>query len=175
MAKVLFFGYGEYRNRSKLAQVIGHDPGEEVGAVLNGYILVYQSLKQIPENLRKFLQDVFGNDFKAYSIKKGNGLVSGVIWELEEKDLKTLKEWVFVGDWREMAEVVVTSSGGKEVTALTDKARDSQQFEKVIDGVDYEEFNNSRIPKIDYTKQEQYTQEQISKIRAWLSQESNRK
>lgn len=77
MNKILFFGYGANRSREKIKKVISKDPGEGIGAVLEGYVLVDQALMQIPEPPREFLRKVYGNNFKSYSIKKGAGCYPG--------------------------------------------------------------------------------------------------
>ncbi len=45
---MLFFGYGAYRSKAKMAQVIGYEPETEVGGIVEGYRLAYQVLSQLP-------------------------------------------------------------------------------------------------------------------------------
>jgi hypothetical protein len=175
MAKVLFFGYGAYRNKNKLAQVLGHTLGEGVGAVLEGYVLVYQTLNQLPANIGEFLRGVYGNDFKAYTIRKGSGVVSGIIWEITNEDLEIIKKWEFIplSPWREIVGINLKSSGGKEVKAFTEKAKDDQPATKITDGLDYEEFENIRQDpnKKQSNDNPYYTQQQIEKIKSWLAKQ----
>lgn len=169
MGKVLFFGYGAYRNKGKISQVLGHNPGEGVGAVLEGYVLVYQTIDQLPESLREFFRGVYGNDFRAYTIRKGEGVVSGMLWEINDEDLVTLKKWEFEGIWREVVEVTVKSSGGKDARAFTEKANGDQPFHEITDGLSYEEFENKRAVQNQKSSEDPYyTNLQIEKIKKWL-------
>lgn len=172
--KVFFFGYGAYRNKSKLAQVLGHAVSEGVGAILEGHVLVYQTIDQLPESLQEFFRNTYGNNFKAYTIRKGNGVISGMIWEINKQDLETLKKWEFVPEWREIVEVNVKSSGEKMVTAYSEKAQDDQPFHEITDGVEYEEFENKVIPKVDAAQKEYYTKQQIENIKQWLYSQTKR-
>ena len=172
--KILFFGYGANRNKNKLIQVLGHSVGEGVGAVLEGYVLVYQTISQLPEHLRNFFAETYGHNFKAYTLRAGEGVVSGTIWEIDEKDLEILKEWEFVPEWREVVEVIVLSAGGKEVQVLTEKSKDEFQFHEITDGVNYEEFNFPRLSKDDPKQELYYTKQQIERIKGWLEQQSKK-
>lgn len=97
MGKILFFGYGANRSRNKLRTLLNRDPGENVGAVVEGYCLGIQTLKQIPEEIKGTLKSIYGENFKAYTLKKGRGIVSGSLWEISTEEIEVIKNWEFVG------------------------------------------------------------------------------
>src|SRR5438045_1486957 len=118
MVKVLFFGYGANKNRRKIAQIIGRDPQESVGALLEGYVLSTQNLNQIPDPPKELLRNLFGNDFKVYTIIKGEGVVQGSLFEITEEELNKISQWEFVPIWRQIIEVNIKSSGNKQIKAF---------------------------------------------------------
>jgi hypothetical protein len=172
MDKVLFFGYGANISREKIKQIINRDPGNHVGAVIENYILCSQVLSNLPEPPQKFLQQIYGGSFKAYTLKKGKGIVLGAIWEVTLEELETIKKWEFVGLWREMAEVVIKSSGGKEVKAFTEKSIDKFPVAQVVDGLTYDPFGFKEKEKSVPTTDPYYSQQQAEKIKQWLAEQA---
>jgi hypothetical protein len=157
MFESLFFGYGANRSKSKIVSILGHEPGKFVGAVLLHFNLGVQKLSDIPEAAQRIMKEVYGNDFKAYSLTPGEGVVAKI------------KEWEMDGLWREIIEVEVMSSGGKIVKAFTEKSKDEFGISEVIDGIIYSEFDFERKEKIPNAEEDAYyTQEQIEKIKKWL-------
>lgn len=142
-----------------------------MGAILEGYSLYFQTLKQIPEPPRELLREVYGSEFKAYTSKKENSLIQGILWEIDTEDFNKLKEWEFIGIWREFVEVTITTSENLTLKAITDKTPESHPVEDRVDGLNYNEFNFVRIkkeaPKFkkDY---DTYTKVQIEAIKNWL-------
>lgn len=112
------------------------------GAVLENAYLAYQVLDQIPQPPRDILERVWGRNFKCYTARTGEGQIAGVVWELDEEDLKTLKEWEFIGEWRELVQVKVKASDGQELTAYTEKAPDTAPVKETVDGLNYEDNLN---------------------------------
>lgn len=166
--KKLFFGYGANRSRSKIKEIIGRDPGDPVGAIIEGYNLYFQTLKQIPNPAGKILRDLFGGSFKAFTIKKGDGLVGGVVWSFTDKDLEKMKEWEFVGEWREIVKVKVKSEDLYEVDVVTEKSIDSDNVENRVDGLLYNEFRFTARAR-DPDQDKYYSEQQIKKLRKLLS------
>lgn len=172
MEKKLFFGYGANRNRSKIRQVIGRDPGEGVGAILEGYSLYLQDMEQIPERVRADLQKIFGNSFKSYTIVKGKGFVLGVIWAITDEELEKIKVWEYVGEWREIIEVTVKSEDFYTVKVLTEKCIDTFPATKKVDGLYYNELE---LKELEITKEEDefYTKKQLEEIRKLLARHNS--
>jgi hypothetical protein len=169
MFESLFFGYGANRSKSKIVSILGHEPGKFVGAVLLHFNLGVQKLSDIPEAAQRIMKEVYGNDFKAYSLTPGEGVVIGTLWQISDEDLAKIKEWEMDGLWREIIEVEVMSSGGKIVKAFTEKSKDEFGISEVIDGIIYSEFDFERKEKIPNAEEDAYyTQEQIEKIKKWL-------
>jgi hypothetical protein len=108
--KIYFFGYGANRDAQKISKVLGKTPIYHIGAELEGYQLVYQTLDQIPDPPRKLLEAAWGNTFKAYTINQGSGVVGGVVWEFEPEDLVVMKKWEFDGVWRQFIPVKIKAS-----------------------------------------------------------------
>ncbi len=168
--KILYFGYGAYRNRSKVEQVIAHPRPEEIGGIAEGYRLAYQDLSQIPQKASDILRNVWGDNFKAYTLKRENGIVSGVVYTITEEDLVKIKEWEFDGLWRDIIEIEIKTSDGFVVKAFTDMAKPDQQVAGYADGLLYNEFAFIiKQEKENIRDQEYYTQQQLEKIRANLA------
>jgi hypothetical protein len=166
--KILFFGYGSNRSKQKIREALQRDPGQGIGAILHGFTLNVQSLNQIPPEVQKFFQQIYGNDFKAYTIKEGKGIIAGVIWQITNEDLEKLKKWEFVGPYREIIEVEVTTTYDEVVKAYTEKSLDSCPTTFVVDGLTYDVFAFAKQGAPDPNTQQYYTQEKISEIRKWL-------
>lgn len=143
MAKILYFGYGANRSSQKIFEILGKEPGGGNSAVLEGFNLYTQTLSQIPEKPRSILEKVWGGEFRSYTLKKGEGSVAGVLWELDEDELKKLQEWEFVGYWKEMIQVPIKTSSGETVYAVTEKVTDDQSVEGKVDGLFYENNINA--------------------------------
>lgn len=164
---VYFFGYGANRDYYKLKEILGKEPKGGKGAILEGFDLAYQTLDQIPEVPRSFLQKVWGDIFRSYTLKKGTGCVSGVVWELEPEDVEKLKEWEFVGKWREIVSVPVKTSDGRTIQALTEKAQDLLPTKEIVDGLNYE--NNLNNFKKRDTEADEYRLKELSELRKEIS------
>lgn len=165
MDPVFFFGYGANRNKEKIKEIIGHYPALELGGILEGYQLAYQTLEQIPNPPKEILEKIFGSNFKAYTLKKGDGIVEGTLWQVTEDEAKLIREWEYDGIWREFIQVSIKTAGNKEVRALTEKSNDTYPTIDVVDGLQYDEFLNTDLQ----TAQKQYYSEnQLNIIRAEL-------
>lgn len=170
MSKILFFGYGAYKSKQKLKEVIGRDPGEGVGAIVEGFTLHVQELVQVPKQAQDDMRRFWGNEFKAYTLRTGDGVVSGIIWEIEEEELVLVKEWEYDGLWREFIEVEVVTSALEKVKVLTEKSMDQFPTTFIVDGLLYDVFAFTRNEgKTDPNKNEYYDKQQIAKIKQWLS------
>lgn len=172
MGNILFFGYGANKSRSKIQQIIKRDPGTGIGAVLEGYTLNTQSLNNIPENPRKIIFQLYGSEFKSYSIKKGDGIVLGVIWETTPEELELIKDWESVGTWRELIEVDVKSSANQIIKVVTEKSHDTYPTDFIVDGLLYDVFAFTQKAASTEKRDTYYTQKQISQIRSWLKKQS---
>jgi len=91
MAKILFFGYGANKDVNRLKEILGKYPEGGQGAILENYNLAVQNLSQIPPLAQQILKRVWGNNFQAYTICRGNGFVEGRVWLIEEEDLEKIK------------------------------------------------------------------------------------
>lgn len=166
MDTVYFFGYGANRNREKLRQILGKYPELEFGGIIEGYQLCFQTLDQIPKGPKEVLQKLYGDSFKGYTLKKGEGVVGGAVFQLEKKDFEYIKEWEFVGMWRELIPVTVKTAGGKAIQALTEKAMNDTVISDVVDGLLYDEFSFVETKE---KQKEFYTKEQLTYIRQQLN------
>jgi hypothetical protein len=142
-----FFGYGVYRDKQRLADIIGKQPKGGYGALLSDFVLTVQKLSLIPEKARKIIQQVWGDNFKAYTLKKGQGLVAGVVWELDDKDIEKIKAWEHIDVWREIKEVTVVTHDKKTLTAITEKAHEDGPISEIVDGLYYDNNLNKHGKK----------------------------
>lgn len=141
-----YFGYGILREPTIINEILGYAPKYH-GAILENYDLGYQILDQIPEKPRKILEKIWGIGFKAYTIKAGQGVVAGVIWELTEQDLELIKQWDFVGSWREVIKVKIKLFNENIIDAITTKVYDEQEIKKYVDSIIYENNLNPQGKK----------------------------
>jgi hypothetical protein len=170
MDSVLFFGYDIHREGSLISQIIGRHPNG-IAAIIQGYTLCSQRLDQVPNPAQGILRSVFGDSFQSYTLRKGNGIVLGTIWELTDEDLSKIKEFEFEGVWREFFEVEVLSSGMKNVRCITEKVYDNQEILEVVDGLDYDLFLNKKSEQVNSEQLQKYTTDQIEQIKNWLKTE----
>ncbi len=164
MDSISFFGYGANRNHEKIKQIIGRDPGNGLGAIVKGYQLCIQTLSQIPKGPREVLQKSWGNNFKSYTLKKGKGIVGGTVWDLTDKEFHLIKEWEFIGAWRELVTISVQTANENEVTVFSEKAPDILPISQVVDGLLYDEFEFTNL-RDTQQKKEFYSKEQLEAIR----------
>jgi hypothetical protein len=162
-----FFGYGVLSDRYIIKEIIGRDPGVGKSAVVEGYQLAYQVLDQIPLQIRPFLEKVWGSAFRAYTLRGGAGVVSGRIWELTDAELIRIREWNFVGTWRELGETSAKTSTGEVIRVTIEKVADSQPITEVVDGISYEANLNYQGQRI---IAEQSREEELELVREQLIQ-----
>lgn len=164
MGKIFFFGYGANRDLYRLKEILGNTPEGGQGAFIEGFNLAVQNLDQIPPETREILRRVWGDEFHAYTLQKGDGFVEGRIWILDERDLEKLQQWEFVGDksWRELITTTATTSSGEKITVLTEKSREDYPVEKLTDGFNYE-MNINKLPKRYHSEEDEYKLELLRK------------
>ena len=171
MSQVMFFGYGGNRNRDKIKHVIKRDPGLGIGSIVEGYKLGTQNLNQIPSPASDLLRKIWGNQFMAYTLRKGSGIVSGILWEINDQELDLIKEWEFIGAWRELEKVKVKTSDGNEIDAITEKVSDIHPISSFVDGLNYTEFKLVDLQKAQEEQQKDfYTKQQIEAIKNYFAQ-----
>ena len=163
---ILFFGYGANRSNERLKDIFGKELEGGYGTVLEGYVLAVQVLEQIPSQAKDILQKVWGQDFKSYTIKPGKGIVAGVVWELDNNQLEVLKEWEFIGIWRELIQVTVTTFDQKTLNVMTEKSPDESSITEIVDGLNYENNLNKQGKRI--IEIEEYKIKEILKIKEEL-------
>jgi hypothetical protein len=169
-----YFGYGFLRDRKSIATVIGRDPGEGRSGVIQGYKLAYQNLDQVPEKIRPILEKSWGGEFKAYTLRKGQGIVAGTIWMLTDEDIKKIHIWEFVGGWRNSESGVATSNTGEQVNVMVTKVPDDQPVKEFVDGILYETRINQEGKRIYDQIISEHETETLSHIRLQLMELSGK-
>jgi hypothetical protein len=169
MTPIYFFGYGANRSKTRLRDILGHDPLGGKSAILSNSTLAIQTLDQIPDEPRQVLEKVWGEKFRSYTVKDGKGEVVGVVWQLDEHDLDLLKKWEYIGEWRQLAEVKVKTADGKEVKALTDRAPEGSLTKEVVDGLNYEDNLNKEGMKPETQEDDEYRIKELRKVREELN------
>jgi hypothetical protein len=180
MDKTLFFGYGAYKDKKRIEVIfrISGFTGDDLeieggfGARTDGYVLAIQNLQQIPEASRKSLMEVWGGNFRCYTIKPGIGQVAGVLWTLNEKQFQALKEWECDGVWREFVEVEVITTDQHKLTAFADKAINDNEVAQIVDGLNYESNLNLEGMKkrTNNDDSDEYRIQELQKVRTKLAQ-----
>lgn len=179
MNKALFFGYGANRDKKRIEEILkasgltGEDLSVEggYGARVDGMLLAIQNLEQIPDDARKTLSEVWGTNFRAYTLKLGNGQVSGVLWGLNEKQFEALKTWEHDGVWRKFIEIEIITTDQHKLKAFTDKALDDTHVVQFVDGLNYESNLNieGMKPTIE-PESDEYRINEIQTLREKLAQ-----
>ena len=152
MDYVYYFGYGANRDLEMIKAIIGSEPVWGKEAILQGYRLYLQSLKDIID-LKDFGQDdsfgartrlerKWGSDFKSYIIKKDqNFSVAGTIWKFSVNDLRWVNNWELVdlGWYKIVLDFVKTISGEKYLCYIQYLTENDKSGEDV-DGLHYETY-----------------------------------
>jgi hypothetical protein len=165
---IYYFGYGAGRDKKRMAAIIRHQPEGGLGAILNNYRLYIQKLDDIPEIPQKILSDIWGSEFRAYTVRKSQGRVAGVIWKLSALDIKRVKEWEFVGLWRELVQIEVDMYNGQVIKAITDVAAEPSSVSVVVDGINYQDnlnYNAIHENSVTNADDDEYRMKEIAKIR----------
>lgn len=165
LSTIYFFGYGSYRSKERVAEILGHVPFGGYGGIIDGYVLTFQTLDQLPAEPKEILEKIWGDSFRAYTIRPGKGLIAGVVWELTKADTKKIRVWEFDGVWREFPDVVVKTSDGRTIHALTDVALPNQQVKHVVDGLYYQNNMNAQGKK---SKKDEYRIHDTKRARKML-------
>jgi hypothetical protein len=145
-----FFGYGAFKDKDIFKEIIGHYPLVYFGGLISNFDLGYQILTQIPEKPRQILERIWGTRFRAYTLAKGKGIVTGNIYEITYDDFLLIDRWEFIKEWREFIKVEVTLFNGNKIEAYTTKTLDSQKIEELVDGINYETNLNPQGKKALY-------------------------
>ncbi len=178
MANVLFFGYGANRDKKRLEDVFQVEglSGEDLivkggkGARVDGSVLAIQTFDQLPEKIKESIKRTWGDTFRAYTLKSGEGQVAGVIWDLSEKQYEVLRNWEHDGIWREMKEVEVITTNQKKLKVMTEQATDESPIKEIVDGLNYENNLNKNGMKItrDSKDDDEYRIREIVRVREEL-------
>ena len=152
MDYVYYFGYGANRDLEMIKAIIGSEPVWGKEAILQGYRLYLQSLKDIidPKDFgqddsfgaRTRLERKWGSDFKSYIIKKDqNFSVAGTIWKFSVNDLRWVNNWELVdlGWYKIVLDFVKTISGEKYLCYIQYLTENDKSGEDV-DGLHYETY-----------------------------------
>lgn len=162
-----FFGYGVLSSRYVIKEIIGRDPGAGKSAIVEGFQLAYQVLDLIPSQARLVLERVWGPAFRAYTLRKGPGVVAGKVWELSEQEFIRIREWNFVGSWRELGSAVAKTATGEMIDVTIEKVSDTQMITETVDGISYETNLNIEGNKV---IAEQTREDELALVREQLSQ-----
>jgi len=179
MAKILFFGYGANRDKKRIEDIlkasalIGDDLKVDggFGARVDGMLLAIQNLQQVPEEAKKPLMEVWGSNFRAYTLKPGVGQVSGVLWGLNEQQFEALKTWEHDGVWRKFIEIEIITTDQHRLKAFTDKALDDTNVMQFVDGLNYESnLNIAGMKEAVGPENDEYRIKELQNLREKLAQ-----
>ncbi len=148
MDYISYFGYGANANPNRIKEIIGHLPEKKIGGLIYNSKLAIQTLNQIPEPAKSILKTVWGKKFLAYTIIPGNGLVTGIFWQLTPEEFSKLKDWEEVGGWRKFVPVEVTLYDGTVKHAITDQISSlDQPLFGCVDSIIYQYNLNENQPR----------------------------
>lgn len=143
---ILYFGYGAMASAELMQALLGKVPRGTPASVKH-HKLCIQEWSEIPLLTRAHLLDSWTpGDFQAYAIRGKRGVsVSGIIWELEQKDMDAVAAWNFHSHWYEPYQVFADVTGC-QVLAYTD-AVSNPNPERTANGLFYDPFLNAK-PKM---------------------------
>ncbi len=175
-----FFGYGANRSSDRLRQILGKEPQAGFGAIAEGFDLAIQTLDQIPKRAQDILRQAWGNEFKAYTLVPGKGMVTGVVWNLDEEDFKMLYAFEFIDLWSKFEVIKVKKFNGKLLEVITTRVLDNAPIAEICDGINYpNNLNGTFVGQVKNTtiqkNEDEYKVRQILKIKDELKHLSPQK
>jgi hypothetical protein len=155
------------RSKQRITDILLSTPAGGFGAVLEKYVLCYQTLDQLPEPPRELIRSAWGNNFRGYTVKPASqGLVAGVLWKLTQDQFQRLNKWECIGTWKKCVSVPVTAYDGKPEQAFTEMVTDDQEIFEIVDGLQYE--NNLNPREIKTVIDDEYRIKAMKEARAQL-------
>jgi hypothetical protein len=123
---------------------------------LEGYKLHLQSLQYAPNAAKKILTSLWGKKFEMYVLKKGKGMVRGVIWYINSKDKAAIRHWELVdAGWYSFVNGTARSHNGHTIKVITIAVK-NQTAGREVDGLKYKLF---------FGNQKSYKKKFIAKIK----------
>ncbi len=130
-------------NDELITELTGNPVSDREEAILeNGYDLVVQKLDQIPEPARKIIRGAWGENFESYNLAPGNGPIKGIRCRITEDQWERLADWEFEEfGWFKPTDVEIRNLvTGKVEKVKTMVMGDGQQFDRKVDGYDFNQF-----------------------------------
>jgi hypothetical protein len=151
--RLLYFGYGVNRDPKFLSTLLGVGVSDLSGqpATLQDYKLAVQRLDQVPDSIsdkapiqispRTILERNWKlGEFASYCVIPSRASqVSGVIWSLTPEQRERIRDWELAdfGWFKDCVGIAITNEG-KRLTVVTEKLGEGQDFDRIVDGLDYE-------------------------------------
>jgi hypothetical protein len=141
--KVYYFGYGANREPEMVYAITGRRPKVIGTAVLDGYRLGVQTLRQIPSagaNPRRIVHRAWGSAFRSYTIEADpESDVAGTLFKISLHDRHLLDTWELVAEgWYDKQDITVTlKKSGKAYHAETQVMGREQRPSYVVNGLNY--------------------------------------
>ncbi len=149
--KILYFAYGNNREPEIMQALTGNKKLVGHEATLKGYVLGVQRLDQVPKTRMpglpispyEAIKRNWDDKFESYVVKKGEGDVKGIVWELTPEERELVRDWELVdfGWYKDIKGKAVTKDG-REVDIQTEGFREGQEVDREVDGKDYPAFLN---------------------------------
>jgi len=147
--KILYFAYGNNREPEIMQALTGNKNMVGDEATLKGYVLGIQRLDQVPRTRLpglpispyEAIKRHWSDSFESYVIKKGEGEVKGMVWELTPEERELVRDWELIDlGWYKDAKGEAILANGKKVEIETYALGDNQEIDKVVDGREYNSF-----------------------------------
>ena len=147
--KILYFAYGNNREQRIMQALTGNKNLVGHEATLKGYVLGIQRLDQVP-NTRlsglpvspyEAIRRNWSDGFESYVIKKGDGEVTGMVWELTPEERELVRDWELIElGWYKDAKGEAVLKDGKKIEIETYVLGDNQEIDRIVDGKEYNSF-----------------------------------
>ena len=161
MDYVYYFGYGANRDLDMIKAITGSDPVWGKEAILKGYKLYLQPLKNIidPKDFgqndsfgaRTRLKGKWGEDFKSYVVKKDpSSSVAGTIWKFSVSDLRWVNNWELVDfGWYKVTLDFAETKDGEKYLCYVQYLTENDKPGEEVDGFNYETYINDKQEMLD--------------------------
>lgn len=147
--KILYFAYGNNREPEIMQALTGNKNLVGHEATLNGYVLGIQRLDQVPSSRlpglpvspQEVVRKNWDDSFESYVVKKGNGEVKGIVWELTPEERELIRDWELIDlGWYKDAKGEAVLKDGRKIEIETYVLGDNQEIDRIVDGKEYNSF-----------------------------------
>ncbi len=127
-----------------MRELTGKPIQDRKDAILPGYDLVIQNIKQIPAGAQRLVRNSgWGDDFRSYNLTPGEGSIRGYKCIVTRDQWERLKDWDLVDfGWftEKEVKIITDPETNQEERVLSIVMGEGQDYERKVDGYDFDPF-----------------------------------